>query len=30
MNDTQQPSRQRMNELKEFFSDIDIKVQIGG
>jgi pyruvate formate lyase activating enzyme len=30
MNDVQQPSRQRMNELKEYFSDIGIKVQIGG
>jgi pyruvate formate lyase activating enzyme len=30
MNDVEQPSRQRMNELKEYFSDIGIKVQIGG
>ncbi|MCX6303100.1 MAG: glycyl-radical enzyme activating protein, partial [Bacteroidia bacterium] len=30
MNDVELPSRQRMNELKEYFSDIGIKVQIGG
>jgi pyruvate formate lyase activating enzyme len=30
MNDAEQPSRQRMDELKEFFSDTGIKVTIGG
>jgi pyruvate formate lyase activating enzyme len=30
MNDIEQPSRKRMSELKEFFSDTGIKVQIGG
>ena len=30
MGDVQQPSRQRMNELKEFFSETGIKVKIGG
>ncbi len=30
MNDTEQPSHERMIELKEYFSDLDIKVQIGG
>jgi pyruvate formate lyase activating enzyme len=30
MSDVQPPSRQRMNELKEYFSDIGIKIQIGG
>jgi len=30
MNDIQQPSSQRMNELKEFFSDTGIKINIGG
>jgi len=30
MNNAEQPSRQRMNELKEFFSDTEIKVNIGG
>jgi pyruvate formate lyase activating enzyme len=30
MNDIEQPSRKWMNELKEYFSDIGIKVRIGG
>jgi pyruvate formate lyase activating enzyme len=30
MDDIQQPSRQRMNELKAFFSETGIKVKIGG
>lgn len=30
MNNTEQPSQQRMKELKEFFSDTGIKVKIGG
>jgi len=30
MNNAEQPSRQRMNELKGFFSDTEIKVNIGG
>ena len=30
MNDTEPPSRQRMNQLKEYFSDIGINVRIGG
>ncbi|MCJ7447077.1 MAG: glycyl-radical enzyme activating protein [Bacteroidales bacterium] len=30
MSDAQQPSRQRMNELKMFFSETGIKVKIGG
>jgi pyruvate formate lyase activating enzyme len=30
MNNAEQPSRQRMNELKRFFSNTEIKVNIGG
>jgi pyruvate formate lyase activating enzyme len=30
MNDTEQPSAERMRELKEFFSETGIKVKIGG
>lgn len=30
MNDTEQPSSERMRELKEFFEETDIKVKIGG
>ncbi len=30
MDDVQQPSSQRMNVLKEFFSDVGVKVKIGG
>ena len=30
MHDIQQPSGQRMNELKEFFKDVGVKVKIGG
>jgi len=30
MGDVQQPSRQRMNELKDFFSETGIKVKVGG
>jgi pyruvate formate lyase activating enzyme len=30
MNDVEQPSHERMLEIKEYFSDLDIKVQIGG
>jgi pyruvate formate lyase activating enzyme len=30
MNDTEQPSRERMIQLKDYFSDLDIKIQIGG
>lgn len=30
MNDTEQPSSERMKELKEFFSETGIKVKIGG
>jgi len=30
MNDTEQPSAERMKKLKEFFSVTGIKVKIGG
>jgi hypothetical protein len=30
MNDTEQPSQERMRELKEFFAETGIKVKIGG
>ena len=30
MNDTEQPSKERMKELKEFFAETGIKVKIGG
>ncbi len=30
MDDTLQPSQERMKELKEFFSETGIKVKIGG
>ena len=30
MNDTEQPSPERMRELKEFFAETGIKVKIGG
>jgi pyruvate formate lyase activating enzyme len=30
MNDTEQPSPERMRELKEFFGEAGIKVKIGG
>ncbi len=30
MNDTEQPSSERMRELKEFFAETGIKVKIGG
>ena len=30
MDNVEQPSNQRMMELKDFFSDIGVKVKIGG
>jgi hypothetical protein len=30
MNETEQPSTERMKELKEFFAETGIKVKIGG